>query len=122
MNALKEVTAAPPGAARALPFFSYRDPEVFDLEMERLFRGDWVAVCSANALQEPGSYRALSIGGEPVAVVRGKDGQLRALSNACRHRGTQLLDTGLGSVSSIVCPYHAWAYGLDGRFRGAPIW
>ena len=121
MNALEAATSAPAGAARSLPFSAYRDPEIFDLEMQRAFRGDWVAVCSARSLAERGAYCALQIGGEPVAVVRGKDDTLRAVSNVCRHRGTLLLDAGHGRVDSIVCPYHAWAYGLDGRFRGAPM-
>lgn len=121
MKTYEAAASAPAGAAHALPFSAYRDPEVHALEMERLFRGDWVAVCSAAALAENGAYYALSIGDEPVAVIRGGDGRLRALSNVCRHRGTQLLDPGQGRVQSIVCPYHAWAYGLDGEFRGAPL-
>ena len=121
MEALEAAVSAPAGAARALPFFAYRDSALFELEMERIFRGDWVAVCSAAALAAPGAYCALSIGREPVAVIRGEDGELRAVSNSCRHRGTQLLDAGHGEVSSIVCPYHAWAFGLDGHFRGAPM-
>ena len=120
VEALREATSAPPGAARALPFEAYRDPHAFELEMERVFRGDWVAVCSEALLREPGSYVALPIGGEPVVVLRGQDGTLRALSNVCRHRGTPLLDDGLGSAASLVCPYHAWAYADDGAFRGAP--
>ncbi len=121
MEALEAAASAPAGRARALPFAAYRDPALFEREQERLFRGDWVAVCSAASLAKPGSYCALSIGGEPVAVIRGADGVLRALSNACRHRGTQLLDPGCGTIQSLVCPYHAWAYGLDGAFRGAPM-
>ena len=122
MEALRTAASAAAGAARALPFAAYRDPALFELEMERVFRGDWVAVCSAAALSEPGSYYALQIGGEPVAVVRGKDGELRALGNSCRHRGTLLLDPGHGELgSNIVCPYHAWAYDLGGGFRGAPF-
>ena len=107
-------------ATTSLPFRAFTDPDVLALENERLFRGDWVAVCAAAELAEPGDYFALSIGEEPVAIVRAADGTLRALSNVCRHRGTPLLDAGRGRVKSLVCPYHAWAYGLDGAFRGAP--
>ena len=121
MNELQAATSAPAGAGRALPFSAYRDPALHALEMERVFRGDWVAVCSSASLAEPGAYCALSIGGEPVAVVRGRDGALRAVSNVCRHRGTQLLDEGHGTVRHVVCPYHAWAYALDGTLRGAPL-
>ncbi len=120
LEPLREATAASPEAGVALPFSSYRDPEVFELEMERVFRGDWVAVCPAALLSDAGDYVALSIGGEPVVVLRGRDGELRALSNVCRHRGTPILDDGHGNARSLVCPYHAWAFADDGSFRGAP--
>ena len=120
LERLREAAAAPAGAARALPFSAYRDREVFELEMERAFRGDWVAIAPEALLREPGAYVALDVGGEPVAVLRGQDGTLRALSNVCRHRGTPILDAGIGQAASLVCPYHAWAYADDGSFRGAP--
>lgn len=113
---------APLDSARALPFAAYRDPALFDLEMEQVFRGDWVAVCPANALSSAGDYIALNIGGEPLAIIRGEDGELRALSNVCRHRGTLMLDSGVDCLEggTIVCPYHAWSYNDAGVFRGAP--
>lgn len=120
LEELRRATAAPTSAGLALPFAAYRDPEIHALEMERLFRGDWVAVCAAAELAAAGSYVALEIGGEPVAVIRGQDKTLRALSNVCRHRGTLLLDSGRGEIGQIVCPYHAWAYADDGAFKGAP--
>lgn len=113
---------APVGEAGALPFAAYRDEALFALEAERLFRGDWVAVCAAAALAAPGDCLAVDVGGEPVALVRGADGELRALSNVCRHRGTLMLDPGAGRLEGgrIVCPYHAWSYSDAGAFRGAP--
>ena len=108
--------------ARALPFAAYRDGALFELEMERLFGDDWVAVCAEAALAEPGDWLATDIGGEPVALVRGADGRLRALSNVCRHRGTLMLEPGADRLENdrIVCPYHAWSYSDEGAFRGAP--
>ena len=113
---------APVGEASALPFAAYRDEALFALETERLFRGDWVAVCAEAALAGPGDCLAVDVGGEPVALVRGADGQLRALSNVCRHRGTLMLEPGADRLEDgrIVCPYHAWSYSDAGAFRGAP--
>ncbi len=113
---------APPEEARALPFAAYRDESLFAIEMQRLFRGDWIAVCAEAALENAGDYLALDIGGEPLALVRGADGELRALSNVCRHRGTLMLEPGIDCLEkgTIVCPYHAWSYADTGAFRGAP--
>ena len=61
----------------------------------------------------------MQIAGEPVIILRDRDGALRGMSNVCRHRMSTLLE-GRGNVRSIVCPYHAWTYNLDGTLRGAP--
>ena len=121
LDLLRSAMAAPE-EARALPFAAYRDESLFAIEMERLFRGDWVAVCAESALQSAGDYLAIDIGGEPLALVRGADGELRALSNVCRHRGTLMLEPGIDCLEkgTIVCPYHAWSYDDTGSFRGAP--
>ena len=119
---LLQTAMTPAEQATALPFAAYRDPALFDLEMEQLFRSDWVAVCPANALADAGDYTALNIGGEPISIVRGEDGELRALSNVCRHRGTLLLEPGVDCLEdgTIVCPYHAWSYNDSGTLRGTP--
>jgi phenylpropionate dioxygenase-like ring-hydroxylating dioxygenase large terminal subunit len=109
-----------PGRAQALPLRAYADPEIFDLEMERVFRRDWVAICGADELPNSGDYYALVVAGEPVVVIRGGDGVLRCLSNVCRHRGATLYDEGRGNASSVQCPYHAWSYDSSGRLTGVP--
>ena len=119
---LLATAAAPADEAQALPFAAYTDEKLFTLEVDRVFHGDWVAVCAEAALAEPGDYLAFDIAGEPLALIRGADGQLRALSNVCRHRGTLMLEPGVDCLEkgAITCPYHAWSYGDDGAFRGAP--
>ena len=119
---LLAAAAAPAEEAQALPFAAYRDEGLFALELDRVFRSDWVAVCAEAALAEPGDYLAIDIAGEPLALVRGADGQLRALSNVCRHRGTLMLEPGVDCLDggTITCPYHAWSYSDSGAFRGAP--
>lgn len=123
MSVLKDYereTAPRPGRMDALPLRVYSDPDVFDLEMERVFRRDWFGVCGANELPNSGDYHALSIADEPIVVIRGADGVLRCLSNVCRHRGTLLYDEGRGNASSIQCPYHGWSYDDCGRLTGVP--
>ncbi|MGI9282971.1 MAG: aromatic ring-hydroxylating oxygenase subunit alpha [Endozoicomonas sp.] len=108
--------------AQSLPFKVYQEPSVYELEAQRIFSEDWVFVCTEQELPETGDYFALTLAGESLAIVRGQDGQLRALSNNCRHRGTPLLDEGFGKVEkNIVCPYHAWTYDDQGKLKGIPF-
>ncbi len=119
LNDLHRITAQQPGEAEALPFETYRDPEHFEIERRQIFAADWVFVCMEADLPDPGDYHALKIADEHVVVVRGSDGELRALSNVCRHRGAVMLQ-GSGNTSKIVCPYHAWTYGQAGALQGVP--
>lgn len=120
-DSIRAAALSPADAARALPFEAYRSPEIYALEMDRIFTRDWVAICPSAALPNPGDHFAHAIGGEPVVVVRGDDGALRALSNVCRHRGTLLQDDGYGKMKKFVCPYHAWTYDLEGELKGVPM-
>ncbi len=110
-----------PDLARAstIPARWYTDPAFLEAERKLVFGRTWQAVGRAAAVAEPGSYFACDITGEPVVVVRGNDGRLRAFSNVCRHRGAVLAE-GEGRASVIRCPYHAWTYELDGRLFATP--
>ncbi|MEM7563392.1 MAG: aromatic ring-hydroxylating dioxygenase subunit alpha [Pseudomonadota bacterium] len=117
-----EMSKDPLGKAHCLPFPVYHDPSVFHFEEERIFRRDWFFVCTSQELENPGDYFAFCISGEQIAVIRGQDQQLRAMSNNCRHRGTPLLNAGFGNTAKlIVCPYHAWSYDLEGSLKGVPF-
>ena len=109
-----------------LPRASYLDAKEFRNEYAAIFESGWVCVGRSDALTEPGDYLAIRLQEQSLLVVRGDNGVLRAFYNVCRHRGTELVplkDPGpiSGQFSrSIVCPYHAWSYHLDGRLRGTP--
>ncbi len=102
-----------------LPPDAYCNPEIFALEKETIFRAGWIALGRADEVARPGSYVARDVLGVPLAMVRGHDGVLRVFTNMCRHRWMRLLE-GSGRKAVLTCPYHAWAYGLDGRLRNAP--
>lgn len=107
--------------ARSLPFSAYTDRSVYDAEAEAVFSNEWVFVCMEGEVPNAGDYFAMMLANEPICVLRGDDGKLRALSNVCRHRGTALLDEGFGRVDKyITCPYHAWAYTKDGALKAVP--
>ena len=119
IKALAANVALPFEQARAMPPSVYTSEEFLEAELEGIFKKDWFCVTRADALPNPGDYTTLDLAGQPVMVIRGKDGVLRAQSNVCLHRMSTLLE-GSGNTGSIVCPYHAWTYNLDGNLRGAP--
>jgi phenylpropionate dioxygenase-like ring-hydroxylating dioxygenase large terminal subunit len=110
-------------ASKTAPSSAYTDPQRFADEMRILFRPGPVLVGLSCELVGAGSYRAITVDGIPIVVVRQPDGSLRALVNACRHRGAPLVDTvsdGQG-LRAFSCPYHAWTYELDGALRARPM-
>jgi Rieske 2Fe-2S family protein len=99
----------------------YTDPAVFSLEQSRIFETMWFCAVRSSDLPTPGSFKSVQVGRESVLVVRGRDGELRAFLNICRHRGAKLCTEDSGEVKrSFQCPYHAWTYGLDGKLIAAP--
>jgi Rieske 2Fe-2S family protein len=120
--ALLEACLRPPDHARTLPAPAYVSPEVFEWERGSFFDDSWVCLGRSTDLVEPGDQRAVRVGDQAILLVRGKDGVLRGFFNTCRHRGHELLPCGGPQVNNrfIRCPYHSWAYGLDGRFKSAP--
>jgi glycine betaine catabolism A len=104
-----------------LPAAAYTDALVLRWEMEQFFDGSWVCVGRSEDLRYAGDRRAVRLGHERILVVRDESGELRAFYNVCRHRGHELMAVGETASGRFVrCPYHAWAYGLDGELRGAP--
>ena len=107
--------------ARTLPGRYYTAPEVQAEEREQIFRGRWICVGRAADFASGGEYRLAEVAGDPLIILRDRQGTLRAFYNVCRHRGTRLCETPRGRFSeTIQCPYHAWTYALDGRLIGAP--
>jgi phenylpropionate dioxygenase-like ring-hydroxylating dioxygenase large terminal subunit len=105
--------------AHTLPPACYTHADFYQQEMQAVFRSSWVGLGRADRWPSPGDYSAMDIAGVPTIVLRDKTGELRAFANSCRHRSMQLLE-GEGNTKSITCPYHAWAYALEGNLMGAP--
>lgn len=104
----------------SLPAWIYSDPEFFEVEKDRVFAPSWQVVCHVSDIPEPGNWHTLDYIGESVIVARGTDGEVRAFTNVCRHRGSRIVDGSHGCAKKLVCPYHAWTYELDGRLSGVP--
>ena len=104
----------------SLPGWLYHDPEFFDAEKRAFLRAAPQVVCHESEIAEPGEWRTLEYLGESVVVIRGDDGETRAFSNVCRHRGSRLVDGDGGCAKVLTCPYHAWSYARDGGLVGVP--
>jgi choline monooxygenase len=118
VQAQKPVAAA--DNIRTLPAKWYHDPDIYRRECEKLFHAEWLLFCHEGLLQAPGQYVAYTIAGRPILVLRGKDGQLKAFHNVCRHRASQVLKEGHGKTEVLRCMYHGWVYDTDGNLCKAP--
>lgn len=98
---------------------AYTDPRWHNVDLQEIIAKTWQWVCHVEKLRTPGDFIALDIAGQPIAVVRDREGTLRAFYNVCKHRAHLLLQ-GEGNTSRIMCPYHAWTYKLDGQLIRAP--
>ena len=113
-------TARDPLDEMSLPGWLYHDPEFLEAEKRAFLRAAPQVVCHESEIAEPGEWRTLEYLGESIIVIRGDDGQVRAFSNVCRHRGSRLVDGEAGCSKVLTCPYHAWSYARDGRLVGVP--
>src|SRR5471030_2020606 len=112
--------AAVRAGATTMPQRYYASADIFARETERIFTNHWLCVGRAEQIPNAGDYFLAEMFGESLIVVRGSDGSVRAHYNVCRHRGTRMCEEQTGTFGgSIMCPYHAWTYGLDGALLAA---
>lgn len=106
--------------AYTLPGVWFTSPDVFAREQERIFATQWVCVGRSADIPEAGSYCLIEVAGESLILLRDHDGQIYAHYNVCRHRGARLCTEMQGRFhETIMCPYHAWTYRLDGTLAAA---
>jgi len=116
--------------AQTLASRFYTDPSILETEKARIFRRTWQLVGTLNhacgevngvnrTIADPESFFTADVVGEPIVVVRDKEGVLRAFSNVCRHRAGPIA-LGSGCKNVLRCAYHGWTYSLDGRLIGTP--
>jgi choline monooxygenase len=106
--------------ARTIPNTWYTSPEIAAAERRAAFGSTWQFVGRTDQVASPGSYLTADVAGEPILVVRGDDGVLRAFFNVCRHRAAPVLNEACGTATKLRCRYHGWTYDLAGRLRGTP--
>ena len=114
--------APPPGFPRLpdVPAARYTSAEFYALEQEHIFRKTWLFAAHLDEVPEPGSFMRWNNAGDPIIIVHGTDGVVRAFYNTCRHRGAPVVTEDKGCARRLVCPYHAWTYKTDGTLVGVP--
>ncbi len=100
------------GMSLQAPF--YTSQELFDLDLDLIWGRHWIHVGVEPDVPMPGDFRTVQIGRHSIIIVRGADQQIHAFHNVCRHRGSRVVTQERGSAPRLVCPYHRWAYDLDG--------
>jgi Rieske 2Fe-2S family protein len=104
----------------ALPAGLYTREDVFQADIDVLFRNHWIYIGLECDVPEPGDATVIDIGTTSLILLRDDDGEIRVVHNVCRHRGSRLLDAGPTVISKLVCPYHQWTYELSGELAYAP--
>jgi phenylpropionate dioxygenase-like ring-hydroxylating dioxygenase large terminal subunit len=105
----------------ALPREFYTDPAIFEADVERMLLQHWFCAGHESSIARSGDYLTVDLGAESVILTRTPAGEVSALLNVCRHRGSRLVGERCGHAPSgrLTCPYHAWTYGLDGQLLAA---
>jgi len=117
-------------SAHTLASNFYTDPAILEIEKSRILRRTWQLVGTLDhpcgdvngtprTIADPETFYTADLAGEPILVVRDKQGALRAFSNVCRHRAGPIA-LGSGCKNVLRCQYHGWTYTLDGRLIGTP--
>lgn len=104
-----------------IPLRVFNDPAAHELELERIFARAWVFVGHESEIAARGAYVQRPIGRDQFVLVRGEDGEVRVLFNACRHRGSMVCRAERGNAALFRCPYHGWTYRNTGDLVGAPF-
>jgi phenylpropionate dioxygenase-like ring-hydroxylating dioxygenase large terminal subunit len=134
---IQRLARLPLAQAITLPPQAFTSQAFFDWEVTHLFQCDWMPVAHVSQLPQPGDFLNLDFLGEPLVIVHGRDGVVRALSRICPHRAMDIMPAGFGyeghepveaapgtpgcgHARVLMCPYHAWTFELDGRVKGAP--
>src|SRR5262249_30517341 len=94
---------------------AYVDPEVFDLQMDRIFARSWVYVGHESEVPRPGDFLTTTVGRQPIILTRNRDGAIRLLFNRCMHRGAIVCREERGTANFFRCLYHGWCYDANGK-------
>ena len=102
-----------------LPGELYVSEEAHQFDTQVMLKSVWLYACTAAHVKNPGDYFVFELANNSVVIVRGRDNEIRAFWNSCRHRGAKICLEQKGRAPRLTCPYHQWTYGLDGKLLAA---
>ena len=117
VSLIDQIQRRRPGYSLERPF--YVDPALFEIDLDRIYRRHWLLAGPTCRLTQSGDYFTYQIANDSLVILRGDAGEVRAFHNVCRHRGSRVCLDESGHTKRLVCPYHNWAYGLDGALCSA---
>lgn len=106
-------------AGHTLPRELYVGEDAFHFDTQVMLKSVWLYACTAAHVKNPGDYFVFEMGHNAIIIVRGRDNEIRAFWNSCRHRGAKICVEQRGRAPRLMCPYHQWTYGLDGKLLAA---
>ena len=110
----------PTEQARGLPNDAFTSDEFFQLEQKTLFANSWTFAAPASDVPHPGDMKPIEVAGRSLILARGQHGDINVFHNVCPHRGARLLIEANSGQQTLVCPYHAWSFNLEGHLQGRP--
>lgn len=119
MHSIQDVLQ-PIEKAKGLPSHLYVDDSASAEEREKVFFSNWSAITNGKNVPDAGSVMPIDFLGMPLLVLRNRNNDIKVFQNVCRHRGMKLVDKAGKLKGPITCPYHAWAYDLDGNLKSTP--
>ena len=108
-----------PGYSLAQPF--YTDTDIFSLEWQHIWKKYWLFVGTTAEIPKPGDYFTYTASNDCIIIIRGDKGEVFAHYNTCRHRGSLICLEEKGHTPKLMCPYHQWVYGKDGKLLNARL-
>jgi len=112
----------PDNGLSEIPDWIYTNPDIYQLEIEKIFHGDtWNFVALEAEIPNPGDFKRSFVGPTPVVVARNTDNKIHVFENRCAHRGVEFCRQHLGNAKEFLCPYHSWSYDLTGNLQGVPF-
>lgn len=121
LKRINEAADVPFEQAISLPPDAYNAPALLDLELQAIFQKGWTWIGREDEIPRPGDYLTFEIAGQPIVAIRQKNGEIRTFLNICLHRMATLVDGAGHCEGTLVCPYHAWSYSIDGKLMASPF-